>query len=93
MKRQTAPEGAAPGGEYTEFGETRSAARVAQSMTLKKENFGISPEGAGFGEDNESLLRRIAQGDEAALDLLVRKNLGLVRSTAMHFRDPELSRL
>ena len=38
-------------------------------------------------EENDALLRRIAEGDEAALDLLVRKNLGLVRSTALRFRD------
>ena len=88
MKRQTAPEGAALRGEYTESCAPRCAARGVRSMTLKKENpSGGSPESAGFGEDNETLLRRIAQGDEAALDLLVRKNLGLVRSTAMHFRD------
>jgi len=36
---------------------------------------------------NNELLRRIKEGDDAALDELVRNNMGLVKSLAMRFKD------
>lgn len=37
--------------------------------------------------DNDTLLRRVAEGDELALETLVENNMGLVKSVALRFRD------